>query len=223
MSYSKFDFSLAVDKLKIDWIRPKRRLELYQNLIQEFPKSSQLSPSEEFQKDLNFALDFYQNTAVHPEKMLDSLFIWQFLHEVWKNHNNLQIWQEMALDADITQDLVGKPDYFATIKSPFPKAPYLLIVDVCREDFDQGWGQTLAAMRGGQILNEKAGLKNVAIYGIVTSGIFWQFGKLQEDKFAMYPEGFISVFDTSQPIERILGILNKIFSESDKIADSQSK
>ena len=58
--------------------------------------------------------------------------------------------------------------------------PIIIVVEAKRNDFIQGWGQCLAELVAVQKLN---GDSVKPVYGIVTDGEFWQFGKLTDSVF----------------------------------------
>jgi hypothetical protein len=224
MAYSDFDLPSALKKLHIKHIVPALDLELYKQLSLEFNIQQEIVPSPVLQEELAFSLDMYQIAADYSEKMACTDFISPFLREVWKKYcKKLYVWQEMTLDADPEQGLTGAPDYCISKLSNEPTAPYFVIMEAKDEEKlrKKAWGQALAAMRGVQILNRKEAGLDISVYGGVSNGLFWQFGKLVTDQFIMYPEGYISIFDTDKPDRKILGILNMIFAQSEKIV-SQS-
>ena len=55
-----------------------------------------------------------------------------------------------------------------------------MIVEAKKNDFEQGWGQCLAELVAAQKINEDV---NRSVYGIVTDGNLWQFGKLTKNVF----------------------------------------
>jgi len=79
---------------------------------------------------------------------------------------------------------------FAT-KSPLGKTvlarPIIVLVEAKRSDFEQGWGQCLAELVAAQKLNDDVELP---VYGVVTNGELWKFGKLVGDVFTMNIEGY---------------------------------
>ena len=85
--------------------------------------------------------------------------------------------------------LNGTPDYFISTKSELGKtvvgSPLILLVEAKKNDFEQGWGQCLAELIAAQKIN--AGKVNdgaaLPVYGIVTDGTLWQFGRLIGDTF----------------------------------------
>ena len=120
-----------------------------------------------------------------------------------------------SINADATQDLVGEPDFCVTPNGFKPQAPYCILVEAKQEDFNEGWGQALAVMKGSQIINEKQG-KKMAVYGVVTTGDLWQFGKLQEEQFVIYPLGPISILKSDDTVIETLTLLDIIFTECEK-------
>ena len=56
----------------------------------------------------------------------------------------------------------------------------MTIADAKEDDFAGGWGQILAEMIACQKLNKNTDL---LIHGIVTNGIFWEFGTLTNYTF----------------------------------------
>jgi len=76
-------------------------------------------------------------------------------------------------------------------------------IDVYKNDFEQGWGQCLVELVAAQKINDEASL---AVYGIVTDGKLWEFGKLLGDTFTKNTEGF-----TVDNLARLFGVLNVIF------------
>ena len=60
-------------------------------------------------------------------------------------------------------------------------------VAVKKNDFELGWGQCLAELVAAQRINDDA---NFPVYGIVTDGIWWQFGRLIGDAFTQNRTSF---------------------------------
>ena len=59
-------------------------------------------------------------------------------------------------------------------------SPIIIIVEAKRSDFVEGWGQCLAELVAAQRINKD---DTIPVYGIVTDGALWEFGKLEEDLF----------------------------------------
>lgn len=134
-------------------------------------------------------------------------FVYPLLQLVWKRHPLLHIWSQPCIVA--TDGLTGEPDYLvsATIRgvtNRLMRDPLLAVTQAERENFDEGWGQCLAAMLASQSLNED---KPLTIYGIVSTGLFWEFGKLHEKKFSHHPSGY-SLSDPAL----VHGMLEEVFA-----------
>jgi hypothetical protein len=113
--------------------------------------------------------------------------VFPILREVWRAyHDTLTLWPHEPLNFDAR--LSGTPDYFVAKRSPLGKyvrdLPYLVIVETKKDDFEQGWGQGLAGMVAAQKLNRTP---NTTVYGIVTNGLGWQFGRLESNQFTLDP------------------------------------
>ena len=103
--------------------------------------------------------------------------------------------------------LNGTPDYLIATKSALGKTvletPLVMIVEAKKNDFEQGWGQCLAELVAAQKINED---ENLAVYGIVTDGKLWEFGRLIGTTFSKNTESF-----TVDHLARLFGALNLIF------------
>ncbi len=159
----------------------------------------------------NFILDRLKFDLAHhpsaPEVSLVVIAIYPILREVWLRHPTLQIWQEILLKADDV--LSGMPDFL--IAKPSPRglrelvSPVMAVVEAKREDFDMGWGQCLAELVAAQRFNGERGPK--VIYGIVTTGELWQFGKLDSQNLTI---DLVSLSLFPRP-EILLGVLDHLF------------
>jgi hypothetical protein len=83
------------------------------------------------------------------------------------------------------------------------KAPVIAIVEAKKGVLKDGWGQCIAELVAAQKFNHSRGQNIPVIYGIVTSGILWQFMKLEDRTVTVEPDEYPLL-----PIDRILGILH---------------
>jgi hypothetical protein len=129
------------------------------------------------------------------------------LKEVWKSYKaDFLLWSHETFRYD--ERLMGIPDYILAKRSPLGKIvmdqPYLMIVEAKQDNFDEGWAQCLAAMVAAQRLNQPPQI----VYGIVSNGEIWEFGKLMEQQFTknstLYP---------LQDLDRLFSALHYIFSQ----------
>jgi hypothetical protein len=83
------------------------------------------------------------------------------------------------------------------------KAPVIAIVEAKKGVLKDGWGQCMAELVAAQKFNQQRGQEISAIYGIVTSGLLWQFMKLEGQMITIEPDEV-----ALQPIDQLLGILH---------------
>lgn len=138
-----------------------------------------------FLDNLNFALA--TQSEGENEIFFRESFIFPMLQQVWKQHPGLKIWAHRMLRYDDV--LNGEPDYFVsrwpdTVTNTVVMTPLLAVVEAKRQDFEEGWGQCLAAMLACQKLNAA---EEVTVYGIVSTGLVWEFGKLAGTCFTKDP------------------------------------
>ncbi len=201
MSYSSFQ--------NIDQVREKYPLKFEQEIL--LPEVSAEVPAY-LVENLRFALkmrDVQENEAFFVESL-----IFPLLQEAWKQNRKLKLWSHRSLNYDDV--LFGEPDYFLSIwpqgiSNTSLTTPLLAVAEAKRDDFDKGWGQCLAEMIACQKLNND---ETIPIYGIVTNGLLWQFGKIIGKHFTLH----LLSYGISEP-NKILGILNYIFAECEKQAD----
>ncbi|OQY44849.1 MAG: hypothetical protein B6242_11775 [Anaerolineaceae bacterium 4572_78] len=173
-----------------------------------FLSSESIAPPDWFLDEIHFSLEmqgiqeselFYRENLIAP-----------FMRLAWRSHRKLKVWTGQTLRYD--DDLSGEPDYFISafqegIINTLFAMPLLAVIEAKRQDFDEGWGQCLAAMLACQKLNDD----NIIVYGIVCTGMFWEFGKLEKDVFT---KNLLS-YSISDPA-KVLGILDYIFAECEK-------
>jgi hypothetical protein len=157
------------------------------------------------EKQIDFGLLSYKPNETFADKFL----IAPILNNVWLKHQKLNIWTEKYIKAD--EMLQGRPDY---IVSPLDRKQYkvlslpiIILVEAKQENFTLGWGQCLAEMLACQKLNKS---EDITIYGIVSTGQFWEFGKLEKNVFTNDSNSY-SISNLAQT----LNIVNYIFSEAE--------
>ncbi|MDJ0676929.1 MAG: hypothetical protein QNJ36_16370, partial [Calothrix sp. MO_167.B42] len=91
--------------------------------------------------------------------------------------------------------------------------PYFVLVEAKKEsDFSEGWGQCLAEMIAVQRLNDEP---NQHIFGIVSNGVVWQFGRFVSDIFTQN-----KTFYTIQDLEKLFAAVNYVFQQCDLQLDN---
>lgn len=134
--------------------------------------------------------------------------IFPTLQEVWTHYVDLlRVWGEPTFG---TADMKGTTDYVISRRA-YPgqlqfTPPYVVVVEAKQEKFDESWGQGVAAMVAAQELNRPA---EYPIYGIVTIGWLWEFGRLTGKVFHQEP-GRYSLDDLPQ----LCGALRYVFEQA---------
>ncbi|ETW96291.1 hypothetical protein [Candidatus Entotheonella palauensis] len=196
MSYSDFktlEQVLSAYPLQIQRLRflPDTRVEL----------------PEWFLDNLDFSLRTQSESE--SEEFFCENFIYPFLHQAWKHHaEKLKLWSHRPLNVD--ERLFGVPDYFVAywpdgVMDKLIYTPILAIAEAKRDDFISGWAQCLAEMIACQKLNAD---ESLTVYGIVSSGIIWQFGKLERQVFTRDLRS-CSVADNPH---KVAGLLDHVFA-----------
>jgi hypothetical protein len=153
-----------------------------------FIRVSEIVPSPGFLEEFTFNREYFD--IYTSEASRSELIILPVLREVYKTYaRQYSLWIQKTLIYD--QKLTGTPDYLVATRSPLGKTvlekPLLIAVEAKKNDFEQGWGQCAAEMVAAQKLNDNP---NLPLYGIVTDGRFWEFGKLVKDEFFQNTEAY---------------------------------
>lgn len=160
--------------------------------------------SDYFREDLEgFIQDGVPNNS---EYAICENYIAPLLKEAWKPYRQiLLLWSHETFHYNDT--LNGVPDYIVARRSPLGKIildqPCLLIVEAKQDNFDEGWGQCLAAMLAAQGLNEN---KEQVLYGIVSNGEIWEFAQLQRSQFIKNKRVYLF-----QDLDQLYGALDTVF------------
>ncbi len=168
--------------------------------------------SEYFQQDLEYVMR--EGVVNNSEFAICENLIYPILKEVWKAYSSkFTLWSHQMLTCDDV--LSGYPEYVLARRSPLGKVvfdkPYLLIVEAKQDNFDWGWGQCLAEMVAAQRLNGQSSEgSEIAIFGIVSNGINWEFGKLEGNRFMHHPAPY-SIFE----LKNLFAIVNYLFQQSE--------
>lgn len=146
-----------------------------------FVEELHIKVSDTFLNELRFNrenIDVFSSEAARSELIISPL-----LREVYKRHTDkYAFWIQKTITFDDV--LSGTPDYIFSKKSALGKtvleSPIVIVVEAKKNDFEQGWGQCLAELVASKKIN-KSELKPV--YGVVTDGNLWQFGRLAGHTF----------------------------------------
>ncbi len=175
-----------------------------------FIKEIQFKIPDYFKEDLEIVMT--DGVVDCSEYAICENLIYPILKEIWKNYREyFVLWSHHSLNYD--ENLNGYPEYILAKRSPLGKMvfeqPYFIIVEAKKDDFEYGWSQCLAEMIAAQKLNNQL---EIIIFGIVSNGKNWEFGKLEKDQFTRNKKLY-----SIQQLDEILAALNYLFLEA-KIA-----
>ncbi len=154
--------------------------------VEDFIMAEVSMPSADFLKDFDFTREYIHILASDTSRR--ETIIFPVLKESYKAYaDQYALWIKQSIGYDDV--LNGTPDYFISTRSELGKtvvgSPLILLVEAKKNDFEQGWGQCLAELVAAQKINAKNinNSTDLAVYGIVTDGTLWQFGRLIGDTF----------------------------------------
>ncbi|MCY3723839.1 MAG: hypothetical protein OXG97_16590 [Candidatus Poribacteria bacterium] len=166
-------------------------------------------PSAQFLQELEFSrrhINIFASEGARCETI-----IYPILREVYKGYaKSYALWVKKSLAHD--EILNGTPDYFISTRSELGMLvvgkPLIIMVEAKKNDFEEGWGQCLAELVAAQKINEDL---DFPVYGIVSDGERWQFGKLVGDAFTQNRTSF-----SIDNLPALFGAINAVFKEASK-------
>jgi hypothetical protein len=120
----------------------------------------------------------------------------------------LRVWSHISYNVDKEKGLIGEPDYLIARKNKYGgmARPALSVIEAKKDNFDEGWTQALAEMVASSLLGA------TTCYGIVTSGVLWQFGKLDNNIFTIDSKSISATTELQRVFNTINWLFNKISS-----------
>jgi hypothetical protein len=116
--------------------------------------------------------------------------------------NAISLWSHVKFDVSEEEGLIGIPDFLiapiSELGTTFGR-PIICVAEAKKENFNEGWAQALAEMIAAQRFNQTP---EQDIYGIVTTGLFWQFGKLNQNHFTQEVVAYSAV----ENLQRLLTV-----------------
>lgn len=184
-------------------------------VIKEFQKTytednfiveTAFSVSDYFREDLQIVMR--EGIVDNSEFAVCENLIYPVLKEVWKCYRSkFVLWSHEAFNYDTK--LSGFPEYILAKRSPLGKVvfdkPYLLLVEAKQDKFEEGWAQCVAETIAAQRLNDEL---QVTIFGIVSNGNTWQFGKLEGNVFTKNITPY-----TIYELDKVFAAVNYLFQQ----------
>ncbi|MCP4350269.1 MAG: hypothetical protein GY795_32750 [Desulfobacterales bacterium] len=152
-------------------------------------------------------MDVFSSEAARCE-----IIIFPVLREMYKDYyKKISLWVQKPVAYD--EKLNGTPDYMISKKSELGKTmlefPLVIVAEAKKNDFEQGWAQCLSELIAAKHLSS---IPEMPVYGIVTDGKLWEFGKLTEKCFTKNTDSF-----TVTDLKKVFGALKFIFDEAVKL------
>ena len=189
------------DFKRVSEVQEKFRIKYTTN---DFFKIEAANPSEQFLQEFTFTME--NVNVFSSEASRCEAIIFPILKEAYKAYaNTYALWIREPITYDET--LNGTPDYLVATKSELGMTvvgtPLIIAVEAKKNDFEQGWGQCLAELVAAQKINADT---DIPVYGIVSDGERWQFGKLINDTFTQNRTNF-----SIDNLPTLFGAINAVF------------
>ncbi len=200
MSYSDFDVRQVQHDFELEIVE----------------KSGIFSTTEPAQISDYLAMTLEENiplaVSINTEKAKSELIISNVLLEVRKIFDRkISFFSGIEFNIDKEKGLNGYCDFLVSLSPEqlFIKSPVIALVEAKNENIMGGLGQCIAEMIAARMFNEAEGNEIPAVYGAVTTGIFWKFIKLKDH------EVLIDLRDYSleENPGRIIGILSSMMAQ----------
>ena len=167
---------------------------------------TEISISDYFRAELELVLR--KGVVRNSESAICENLIYPILKEIWKSYaDEFLLWSHQPLNYD--ERLCGVPDYTLAKRSPLGKVvfdkPYCIVVEAKKDNFEEGWGQCLAALIAAQNINQ---VTEMMIYGIVSNGETWEFGNLKLDRFTKNIKTY-----SIQYLDQLFAAVNYVFDQ----------
>ncbi|RKU08359.1 hypothetical protein C6503_23155 [Candidatus Poribacteria bacterium] len=200
MSYSNFTLESVVTKFEL------KKTES----IGLFSEIEPITPSDYLTTGL--AKKVPLAAAIGTEKARSELIVADILVELCEKFDyRISFFSGIDFNVDFENDLTGVCDFLISL-SPgqlFLEEPIIALVEAKNTDMKLGLGQCVAEMIAAQRFNQEKGNDIPCVYGATTTGVDWQFLKLEEKDLqidiAIYP---------IQQSDKILGILSGMVNQS---------
>ena len=147
-------------------------------------------------------------TAIGTEKARSELIVADVLVELREHcERRISLFSGIDFNVDVEEGLTGVCDFLVSL-SPnqfYLEAPIVTLVEAKNADIKLGLGQCIAEMLAAQRFNAEKGNDIPCIYGAATTGIDWQFLKLEGKCLHLDMSTY-----TIERCDRILGVLSSM-------------
>ncbi len=156
-------------------------------------------------------IDFNISTYKSNEFLAAENLVSPILRAAWRPYSDcINYWSHQGIKYD--DDLSGVPDFLFTNldhkQYKIMSYPILTSVEAKAENFVEGWSQCIVQMLACQKLNSKP---NVVVFGIVTTGKFWEFAKLEDNIVVIHSASY-----AIENLPKLMTILDYLLNEAKK-------
>jgi hypothetical protein len=179
-----------------------------------FIVETEFNISSYFREDLEFVRR--EGATDCSEYAICENIIYPILKEVWKQYfKNFILWSHKSLTYN--EQLSGFPEYVLAKRSPLGNVvfdrPYFVIVEAKQDNFENGWAQCMAEIIAAQKLNETP---DIDIFGIVSNGEVWQFGKLKNKVFTKNDRSYLI-----NDLDKLFAAINYLFQQCELLLNAE--
>ncbi len=150
-------------------------------------------------------------TAIGTEKARSEMIVADVLVELLEHFDrSISLFSGIDFNVDIEKGLTGVCNFLVSLSPEqfYLEAPIIVLVEAKNVDVKLGLGQCVAEMVASQRFNTEKGNDIPRIYGASTTGIEWQFLKLEAKCLHIDMATY-----TLERCDRILGILSSMVAQ----------
>ena len=150
-------------------------------------------------------------TAIGTEKARSEMIVADVLVELLEHFDRrISLFSGIDFNVDAEKGLTGVCDFLVSLSPEqfYLEAPVIILVEAKNLDLKLGLGQCVAEMVASQRFNAEKGNDIRCIYGASTTGIEWQFLKLEEKHLHIDMTSY-----TLERCDRLLGILSSMVAQ----------
>ncbi|RKU26226.1 hypothetical protein C6495_17655 [Candidatus Poribacteria bacterium] len=149
--------------------------------------------------------------AINTEKAKSELIVADVLVELREElEQRISLFSGVDFNVDSESDLTGVCDFLISLSpwQQFVEAPVITLVEAKNDNLHSGLGQCVAEMVAAQRFNAEKGNDIPRVYGVTTTGVMWQFLKLEGQTLHMDMD-----VHTIERCDKLLGILASMVAQ----------
>ena len=199
MAYSNFTLETVQKTFQLDTVRS----------VGLFSETEPVDPSAYLKMGL--ARKAALAAAIGTEKARSEMIVADVLVELLEHFDRrISLFSGIDFNVDAEKGLTGVCDFLVSLSPEqfYLEAPVIILVEAKNLDLKLGLGQCVAEMIAAQCFNTGKGNDIRCIYGASTTGIEWQFLKLEEKHLHIDMTSY-----TIERCDRLLGILASMVAQ----------